>query len=92
VTTQEAESRGVVLIGGEDIVLSLNDLPSSAINRFHGTINEITPHPLGFEVMVDAGTQFYVRITRESLQTLGLRPGLKVWLSFKASNVRFVRV
>jgi molybdopterin-binding protein len=90
--TDESEGKGFILLRGEDIFISLNDLPTSATNQFKGTIREISPSVFGFEVQVDTGTLFYARITRESVQNLGLHEGKKVWISFKASNVRFVRV
>ena len=90
--TEEPEGKGFVLLRGEDIFISLNDLPTSATNQFKGIIKEISPSIFGFEVLVDTGTVFYARITRESVQNLGLHEGKEVWISFKASNVRFVRV
>lgn len=90
--TDEPEGMGFVLIRGEDIFISLENFPSSATNQFSGQITEIEPSPSGFEIKIDAGMPLYARITRESLQNLGLRPGKSVWVSFKASNVRFVRV
>jgi len=90
--TEEPEGRGFVLLRGEDIFISMNDLPTSATNQFHGVIRDISPSIYGFEILVDAGTLFYARITRESVQNMALREGLEVWISFKAANVRFVRV
>lgn len=90
--TEEPEGRGFVLVPGEDIIISLEDLPTSATNKFKGTITEITPSVYGFEVLVDTGTPFYILITRESLQSLSLHEGKAVWISFKAGSVRFVRV
>jgi molybdopterin-binding protein len=90
--TTEPEGNGFVLVRGEDIFVTLEKLPTSATNQFSGTITAINPSPFGFEVLVDTGTLFYVNITRESLQTLALRTGKEVLISFKASNARFVRV
>jgi molybdopterin-binding protein len=90
--TEEPEGKGFVLLRGEDIFISLNDLPTSATNQFKGKITDISPSIFGFEILVDTGTLFYARITRESLQNLELREGKEVWISFKASNVKFVRV
>jgi molybdopterin-binding protein len=90
--TEEPEGNGFVILRGEDIFLSLEDLPSSATNRMKGQIIEISPSPFGFEVLIDTGTRFYARITRESLQNLELRAGKEIWISFKAANVKFVRV
>ena len=91
-STEEPEGKGFVLLKGEDIFISLTDLPTSATNRFKGIIKDITPAINGFEILVDTGILFYARITRESVQNLGLHEGKEVWISFKASNVRFVRV
>jgi molybdopterin-binding protein len=90
--TEEPEGKGFVILRGEDIFISLENLPTSATNQMIGQILEINPSPFGFEVLVDTGTRFYARITRESLQNLALREGKEVWISFKAANVKFVRV
>lgn len=90
--SEEPEGKGFVLLRGEDIFISLTDLPTSATNQFKGIIEDISPSPFGFEILVNSGTRFYARITRESLQNLALRPGKEIWISFKAANVRFVRV
>lgn len=90
--TEEPEGKGFVLLKGEDIFISLEDTPTSATNRFKGNIKEINPSIFGFEILVDTGTLFYARITRESVQKLELREGKEVWITFKAANVRFVRV
>jgi molybdopterin-binding protein len=90
--TEEPEGKGFVILRGEDIFISLDNLPTSATNQLKGQIIEISPSPFGFEVLVDTGTRFYARITRESLQNLALREGKEIWISFKAANVKFVRV
>jgi molybdopterin-binding protein len=90
--TEEPEGKGFVILRGEDIFISLENLPTSATNQMRGQIIEISPSPFGFEILIDTGTRFYALITRESLQNLALRIGKEVWISFKASNVKFVRV
>lgn len=90
--TEEPEGKGFVILRGEDIFISLENIPTSATNHLLGQIIEISPSPFGFEVLIDTGTKFYARITRESLQNLALRPGKEIWISFKAANVKFVRV
>jgi molybdopterin-binding protein len=90
--TEEPEGKGFVILRGEDIFISLENIPTSATNQMKGQIIEISPSPFGFEVLIDAGTRFYARITRESLQNLALREGKEIWISFKAANVKFVRV
>lgn len=90
--TSEPEGPGFVLVRGEDIIITLQQLPTSAMNQFRGIIAEIHPSPFGFEIVVDSGTLFYVKITRDSLQSLELRTGKEVWISFKASNAKFVGI
>jgi molybdopterin-binding protein len=85
-------SEGFVLIRGEDILLANEPVSSSAVNVFHGTINEIQPTPRGIEVCVDAGTLFYALITQTSLNRLGLVMGQEVWIHFKATAVRFIKI
>ena len=91
-TSTEPEGDGFILLRGEDIFISLTDLPTSATNHFKGIIEDISPSPFCFELQVNIGIKLFARITRESLQNLALREGKEVWVSFKASNVRFVRV
>jgi molybdopterin-binding protein len=88
--TNESIGKGMVLIRGEDIVLSMDKLVTSASNHFKGKILEMNPSVYGYEIQIDAGIDFYVRITRESVENLSLKEGLTVWLSIKATNVKFI--
>ena len=86
------EAEGFVLIRGEDILLANEPVSSSAVNSFRGTITEILPTPRGIEVCVDAGTLFYALITQASLNRMGLVEGGIVWIQFKATAVRFIKI
>lgn len=88
--SSENDGEGFVLIPGEEIILSREKIESSAANHWKGRITEIFTIPGGSEVLVDAGIPLYVRITKESVEKLELEPGKDVWLSFKASGVRFI--
>ncbi len=85
-------SEGFVLIRGEDIILSDEPVNSSATNTFRGTITEILPTPRGIEVCVDTGTLFYALITHSSLNRMGLAEGGVVWIHFKATAARFIKI
>ncbi len=87
----EGEQRsGYVLIPQEDIILSQQPLDSSAVNRILGEVKEVYESGSGIEVVVDAGRDFVVSLSRPSREKLGLEPGKKLWLHFKASAVRFL--
>jgi len=92
VQSEETDGGGFILLKSEDIVVSNEELDSSATNRFRGKIIEIFPALQGYELLVDAGQEFYVKITRESLSHLDLKEGKEIWISFKASGVRFVKM
>ncbi len=85
-------TEGFVLIRGEDILLANEPVISSAANSFRGTITEIQPTPRGIEVCVDTGTMFYALITQSSLRRLGLAVGGVVWVHFKATAARFIKI
>ncbi len=89
--TNEIESDGYVLIRGEDIIICNQEVDSSAVNNFEGIITEILPKSLGVEIIVDIGVKLAVIVTNQSLEKFNLKEGKKVWLSFKASAVRFLK-
>jgi molybdopterin-binding protein len=82
--------KGFVLIRGEDIVLSLSSLESSAANAFRGRVKEITATPAGHDICIDAGEVFHALLIPSSVEKLGLREGMEIWLTFKASGVKFI--
>jgi len=71
----------------EDIILSLHKVESSARNCLQGEVTEIIDMGSIMRVMVDCGIPFVVNITRESCREMGISPGQKVYLVFKAQNV-----
>lgn len=77
-----------VMIPGEDIIVSQQELKTSATNQYQGTIKEIITLNHGIELIIDAGEAFSVIVSKNSVYTLDLYPGKKVWISFKASAVR----
>jgi molybdopterin-binding protein len=85
---------GYVMIRSEDVTVSSILSKSSARNRFEATIVDIVRAGAGIEVIVDIGLKKAVEIaamvTTESTKELGLRIGKKVWISFKASAVKYI--
>jgi molybdate transport system ATP-binding protein len=70
--------------------LSLERPHGSARNVFEGTIEEIAPEPpAGDLVRVSLATRppLIAEVTRQAVEALGLRIGLMVFASFKASGV-----
>lgn len=85
---------GFVCIRSEDITICKAASRTSARNNFEGTIVDIVRMWPGVEVIVEIGlgkpVEVAALITAESMKALGLRCGRKVWLSFKASAVKYV--
>ena len=87
---RQPAGKGYVVIRSEDIILSRQELDSSATNSFNGVITAIEPARTGFEVTVDCGIPLIALISKESVQKLGLETGKAIWAGFKASAVRFI--
>ncbi len=88
---EAANTEGFIIIPSESITLSEDQLVSSAINNFQGTILDVFQTKIGMEVIIDIGVQISAHITHHSLGRLNLGIGKRVWISFKASSVSFVR-
>ncbi|TET81825.1 ATP-binding cassette domain-containing protein [candidate division TA06 bacterium] len=82
------EGKGHIAIDPQDVLLSLEELESSARNCIPGTIKRISLEDSLVNVYLDIGTELVSSITRGSLEELRLSPGLKVYATFKATSVR----
>lgn len=91
IATELSNVEGSILIRSEDIILSNNKLESSANNNFKGKIIDIFPTTLGVEVIVDIGIEMFVIVTKSSSRKLNLEIGNEIWISFKATAVKFVK-
>lgn len=89
----ELSGRVHASIRPEDIVLSQEPLRSSARNSFRSRIVDIADRGTVVYVTVrvpgagDLRSDFICMITRRSLEEMGLREGLEVYIAFKASTV-----
>ncbi|MBE0638286.1 MAG: ABC transporter ATP-binding protein [Bacteroidales bacterium] len=81
---------GYISIPAEDIILSDSAFQTSAINQFQGVITETWMSGAGMEVVIDSGAEFVVTVSRTSFEKMQLEPGKKIWLTFKASAVKFL--
>ena len=86
---QDNES-GFVMIRGEDIVLSASALDSSASNVLAGRVQETTTTPLGCDVCIECGETIHALITAESVSNMSLDEGSEIWMSIKATAVKFI--
>ncbi len=69
----------------EDIIISKEPLHSTARNCFEGVVSDIAHRGAVVYVTVNLPPDFICLITRQSFEELGLREGVKVWITFKAS-------
>jgi molybdopterin-binding protein len=88
--TDSLSHEGFILIRSEDIILSNSRAETSAINNFEGTITDCVKTRSGMEVRVNIGPDIYAIITKGSSESLGISTGKKIWISFKATAVRFI--
>lgn len=88
--SDDADGPGHVIIRGEDIILSEMEPESTAANKMRGTITEIEPARVGVEVFIESGIVFSALVSKESIQKFSLKPGKEIWMSFKASAVKFI--
>ncbi|MFC1595867.1 ABC transporter ATP-binding protein [Candidatus Margulisiibacteriota bacterium] len=71
----------------EDIILSKEQIHSSARNSLPGFISDIIPQGRLMEVVVDAGKNIAVLITAQSLRDMELKKDQQIWITFKSSAV-----
>jgi molybdopterin-binding protein len=94
VLTDSGGGNGFVCIRSEDVTISNTASQTSARNNFEGTIVDIVRAGVGVEVIVDIGggvpVEIAALVTSDSVKLLDLHRGKKVWISFKASAIRYV--
>lgn len=81
---------GYISVHSKDIILSETAFETSAINQFQGVITETWISGSGMELVIAAGAEFVVAVSRTSFEKMQLQPGKKIWLTFKASSVMFL--
>ena len=81
---------GIVMFRSEDIVISINKPDSSMCNNLHGTVLEMIPTKFGMEIIIDIGVKIAALITQKSVDRLQLSVNKYVWISVKATAIRFI--
>ena len=87
-TAEGEPGRVTVSIDPREILLSREELVSSALNRLHGSITKIEDVNGSLRVFVDVGVALCAVITRTSYHKMGLNIGNRVWATFKANAVK----
>lgn len=85
-----ANANGFITLPENTVSISITPMDSSSQNCFRGKVVDIYPQRFGVEVVVDIGVNIFALITQGSLLNLKLEIGSEVWVSFKASSVRFI--
>ncbi|MCD6330959.1 MAG: ABC transporter ATP-binding protein [Thermoplasmata archaeon] len=91
ISSMDVEDAKYASIRPEDIIISLNEIKSSARNCIKGKVTAIIDMGSLIRVEVNCGKNFIVYITRESFNELGIEIGKEVYLIFKAQNVNLFR-
>ncbi len=71
----------------EDIIISMEEVHTSARNNLRGKVSEIVDTGTVMNVSVDCDPKIQVFVTRESCEEMGIGIGREVNLMFKAQNV-----
>jgi len=94
VLTDSPPGDGFVCIRSRDVTLSNLPPRTSARNSFVGKILDIDSSGTAVETIVDIGKttalEVTALVTSESATDLDLKPGKKIWVSFKASAVQYI--
>lgn len=76
-----------VAIDPQHLILSAEELQSSALNRFPGTVTRAEALGDSLRVFVDVGVPLCALVTARSFEEMGLKVGQRVWVTFKATAV-----
>ena len=94
VTGSGAEGDAAVVVRPREVTISLAAPGGTARNVFAGRIEEIVPEPPAGDVVrisIASTPPLIAEVTRQAVESLGLRPGMPVYASFKATGVVVVR-
>jgi ABC-type Fe3+/spermidine/putrescine transport system ATPase subunit len=83
-------TQGHIFIRQEEIILSREPFVSTARNSFRGKIIDLIGTGHGIVLLVDIGIPIHARITAESMSRFQFRVGEAVWITWKASGIRFL--
>ncbi len=78
----------VAVLPFDELILSRQTLASSARNQLHGTVLSVGEVQGLLAVVVDCGVRLTALVTREAATEIGVEPGARCVVTFKASAVR----
>ena len=84
---ENLEKTPTIHVRPQDIIVSKNQIETSARNQFKGKISGVSDHKSAIRINVDVGKIFSVQITKSSFKEMGLNLGSEIYISFKASSV-----
>ena len=90
VVNKDQLKKGKIIIRGEEIIISTNQFESSATNNFKGTIKQIIPYMMNFEIIIDIGVDLSVVITENSLHKFNFQVDSEAWVSFKSTAIKVI--
>ncbi|MDO8734468.1 MAG: ABC transporter ATP-binding protein [Elusimicrobiota bacterium] len=92
VVTGDISGDVVGILRPEDIFVSKLPIVSSARNSFNGKIKRIENMGTVYDLTVSVRrVDFETVITKQSMESLDLKPGAEIYLTFKATSVHLVR-
>jgi tungstate transport system ATP-binding protein len=80
-----------VCVRPEDVSVSKSREAGSMRNHFSAKITSVEPWRLEYKVGLDCGFPLMAAVTRQSVDSLGLKPGLDVFASFKATAAHLIK-
>ena len=92
ILTNEPEGFGFVIIQSHDVILTAEKHLSSARNMIQGTVIRANPAIMGIEVEIDIGVKISALVTEASIEKMDIKEGKNIWVSFKASATKFIKV
>jgi molybdopterin-binding protein len=87
VVVASEEGRFRASLRPEDIILSLEEIHSSARNCFKGTITRIIDKGSTVNITVNLPPELSSLVTRHSYEEMDLKEGKQVFITFKASSI-----
>lgn len=89
--TEKDHGQGYLIIPEDAVFLSIQPVATSAANQLKGVITEIIPAHFGLEVIIDVGFSLHALLTAEGIHRLSIKSGDRVYASFKATSLRFIK-
>ncbi len=80
-----------VCVRPEDVSVSKSREAGSMRNHFSAKITSVEPWRLQYKVGLECGFPLMAAVTRQSVDSLGLKPGLHVFASFKATAAHLIK-